>query len=264
MSPPSEPVALDIAALEDVAARAVPAAEIADIGGWRLRCTPGVGTRRPNSVLARAHDPDDDLSERIAAVERFYTQRGCPARFQMTSASRPVDLADRLSERGYVAESLTHVHVAALTAVAAGDDPPVSDAETTGRSAPDGTWLTTWVRAWGLDRSQIAAPAALWSRIPGEVAFTRVTVDGVAAGVGMGVVDGEWLGIFNMATVAPARRRGAARTALRELSRWGLAHGAQRAYLQVDGANRGAQALYAAVGFTHAYDYSYLVREGRG
>ena len=174
-----------------------------------------------------------------------------------------MDLADRLADRGYLAESVTHVQVARLVAMAAGSDPPRSDVETIGLAAAGGTWLETWMRAWGLDRSQIAAPAALWARIPGEVAFTTVMLNGGAAAVGMGVVDGEWLGIFNLATVASARRRGAARTALRELSRWGLAHGAQHAYLQVDGTNRGAQALYAVAGFTRAYDYSYLVREGR-
>jgi GNAT superfamily N-acetyltransferase len=125
------------------------------------------------------------------------------------------------------------------------------------------TWLATWVQALGLDPSQIAAPAALWARIPGDVAFTTVAVGGPAAGVGTGVVDGDWLGIFDMATLLSVRRRGVARTALRELARWGLAHGALRAYLQVDGVNRGAQALYTVAGFTHAYDYSYLVRGGR-
>lgn len=75
--------------------------------------------------------------------------------------------------------------------------------------------------------------------------------------LGRGSVDGSRLGIFAMATDRDHRRQGHARTVLRTLSEWGVAEGATRAYLQVDGTNGGAIALYASVGFRELYRYHY-------
>ena len=47
---------------------------------------------------------------------------------------------------------------------------------------------------------------------------------------------------------------------MRVLTECGIETGADRAYLQVDHANDGAQTLYAGLGFTRAYGYHYRTR----
>ena len=72
------------------------------------------------------------------------------------------------------------------------------------------------------------------------------------AGAGLG-----WLGIFGMVTAAEHRGLGVGASVLAELLREGRRLGATGAYLQVEADNAPALALYAAAGFTPAYDYDY-------
>ena len=74
-------------------------------------------------------------------------------------------------------------------------------------------------------------------------------------------LQGEWLGIYEVATLPEARRRGAARAILAALAGWGLERGARRAYLLVTGSNAPANALYARLGFSRAYGYRYRIAQ---
>jgi ribosomal protein S18 acetylase RimI-like enzyme len=82
-------------------------------------------------------------------------------------------------------------------------------------------------------------------------------IDGAPAALGLGVVEGDWLGIFCMTTDPGFRRRGAASAILRTLAIWAQLYDARRAYLQVMDQNTAAQALYARVGFETLYHYHY-------
>ena len=81
------------------------------------------------------------------------------------------------------------------------------------------------------------------------------------AAAGRGTLHGEWLGIYELATLPAARRRGAATAIVGALAAWGAARGARHAYLMVEERNAPAQALYARLGVRRAYGYAYRVRE---
>ena len=250
--------ACDIAALEEVAARAVPPGEVCEIGGWLARFTGDLPARRANSVLARAHaGPDAEAT--LAAVERFYAERGRPARFQVTPASRPEGLRALLRRRGYALESPTDVWVGALAGAAALR--PAPGARVALAPEPGAGWWEAWRTTLGISHERTAGPAALFGRLRLPTAFVAVGLDSTVAAVGMGVCDGRWLGIFNMATRPQLRRCGAGRTVLAALARWASSYGATDAYLQVDVTNHRARALYRLAGLNAAYRYAYLTRE---
>lgn len=52
-----------------------------------------------------------------------------------------------------------------------------------------------------------AATARLFERIAPETVFVQVIRDGIGSGVGTGVLAGEWLGIFHIATIVEHRRQ---------------------------------------------------------
>src|SRR5438309_1151740 len=66
---------------------------------------------------------------------------------------------------------------------------------------PTSRWLTTWQDSLGLGDRGVAAAVELFARLDRPVAYAAVDADEGPSGVALGVLDGEWLGIFNMATL---------------------------------------------------------------
>lgn len=87
--------------------------------------------------------------------------------------------------------------------------------------------------------------------------FALAKIDDAPVAVGYGVVQGEWLGIFNIATHPDNRHLGAATAVSRQLAVWAQTLGVKNAYLQVEMNNQPAKALYSKIGFTCAYRYWY-------
>ena len=81
--------------------------------------------------------------------------------------------------------------------------------------------------------------------------------DGVPAGTALGVVDGDALGIFNVATVEGHRRHGVGRAAMRAAMRFGAARGCRIAVLQTSEIGR---SLYERLGFEEYGMYRVLLR----
>jgi GNAT superfamily N-acetyltransferase len=247
--------------LESVAARAWPAAEVEALGGWRLRYTSGV-TRRGNSVWPGPGAPSDGgpgpLAAAIERAERFYAERGAPARFQLVPGCEALDAA--LAERGYRTESPVSVQTVDLSLLAArpaggaGIEVEVADA-----------CSADWWSVAG-ERSRFATVQNVYSgllaRIGARAGFALARRRGAPVATALGVADAAWAGVFSMLVLPEERRRGAARALLGGLARWASARGAERLYLQVERDNPAALALYASAGFRERYGYHYRLRAG--
>ncbi len=243
-------------ALEIAAADALPPRERVDDDGWRLRFNDGV-TRRRNSVFAE-HPGIDPLDAKLARAEAFYRERGAVARFQVTAASRPPELARALRERGYHCLAGALVQTLELTA---GDDPVPPEDPHLGSlelaDAPTPAWLGALEAAGPNPQGEAELRAAnLWA-VAAPRAFGAVRVGNEIVAVGLVAVAAPWAGLFNMATLPAWRRRGLGRYLIRALTGYARSHGAEIAYLQVHPDNVGARALYASAGFAthHRYDY---------
>lgn len=242
-----------IGLLDELAANAWPAPVVQVVDGWQLRYGWGV-TSRANSVLPSGAG-ELPLEERLALAEGFYARRGVPARFQLSPACRPADLDAVLADRGYVVATPTLVHVAAL------EPPPGSPAASVRLAeAPDPTWLDVWGRGEGRALTLDVVEPIL-ARIGPEAAYALAELDGRPAAAGRAVLERGWLGIFGMATLPDARRRGLARALLAALAAWGVVRGATRAYLMVEEGNAPARSLYEQAGFELLYGYHYRVQE---
>jgi GNAT superfamily N-acetyltransferase len=190
-----------------------------------------------------------------------------PAIFQITPISQPAALVAALAARGYRTRPGALVQRAPLSLVrqrTAGEgerEPPGSLLVTVETSVTQ-RWLDLYCTLEGYASHDAATRGAIIRRIRPPLGLATATVGGETAGVVMGVIEGEWLGIFGMITAAAYRRQGVARALLRHLAHWALAAGATHSYLQVMVANQAARALYARVGFAEVYGYEYWV-EGR-
>ncbi|MEO6715084.1 MAG: GNAT family N-acetyltransferase [Mycobacteriales bacterium] len=239
--------------IEEVSARAWPPLEQRDVDGWVLRAGGGV-TGRANSVWPRAEHGGLPLDEKLAAAGEFYAERELPLLIQLAPTARPVGLADELISRGYgIARAARTVQVAELDGVVAVGD--ASRADISG--VVSGTWYDVVAQVNSSFEQHRRAARALLDGVAQPSAFALVTLDGAPAAAGRGVSDGDWLGVFNMATLPAYRRQGCAAAVLAALAVWARDHGAKRAYLQMDGDNTAAPALYARAGFTPCYEYAF-------
>jgi ribosomal protein S18 acetylase RimI-like enzyme len=258
-----EPALERVARIETAAADALAPAEEERVDGWRLRFNHGV-TRRGNSVLPEARGTFP-LVRKLREAEAFYRLRGVPPRVQLSPASRPASLDDRLAARGWRHEPGARVLWLAL----AGGAPPAQGASPTVRvaEAPDDDYLavqeavTPRAGRWAPARAEALREAGLtpWH-------LTAVGEAGRVSAAGLAVVDPHagLVGLFSLATLPEARGHGLGSALVREALRRAAVAGLDGAYLQVDARNAAAERLYRRLGFGDHHRYHYRVASTEG
>ena len=209
--------------------------------GWQLRYADGF-SRRGNSVYPSGSSslPYD---EKLEWCRRWYSERDLDLVVRQTIASES-GLDDVLADAGFSLEGKTHV----MTTDLGGYERhlPAADAATPG-------WWAATAGLWGFDLTREDGWAAIINRIDLPAAF--VVVDDKAAG--LAIVDGRWLGLFEIIVAPEERRSGLGRAVTESLLAWGEAEGAKQAYLQVVAENTTAIEFYRQIGFEQAYSYWY-------
>ncbi len=225
--------------------RAFPATRSEPLGEWVLRWDAGLPNRRVNSAWDLG-DPGLPLAEAVARVEKWY--RGQSRRPIIKTA--PGSVTDLLLH-AWTAEAPTSVFTLSARAF---------PSTLVTFLAPDrlAEWCTAFTTVRGLEPSRAEGLVASYQALP-DLALAVVTDGNAPMGVGLGVQDGEWLGLFDIATAPEGRRRGIGSRITQALIGWGHDRGATTAYLQVEDANAGAIALYEQLGFVRRYGYHYRV-----
>ena len=244
----------EIFLIEELAANAWPADMVQHLDGWRLRFSHGV-TRRINSVLPNLDFGRYALPEKLALVEMFYGRFQATPRFQICPAAQPANLDAVLAERGYTLDAPTYVQTAVLAQV---QSQPLPAAVTiTLQPELPASWLDFYREVEALNDHAIAVRRRILERVAPPTAYALAYQDGRLIGIGLGVAERGWVGIYTMLTHPDARRQGAATAVLGQLAAWGEQQGASRMYLQVMQSNRAALALYGRCGFATRYSYHY-------
>lgn len=251
------------------------------IGDWLLGFTGGL-TKRANSAVPAT--PGAALSDAdLARIEARYAAAGQPAVFRICSAA-PAGLDHRLADRGYAEASVTEVWARELNGTEPADTgSPGVDAPSTGAPGaalvaprptpagpvivdadrPDDDWLDGWlgVKQSGArpDTAERELATGLLTGSPARYLSAR-TPDGIALGVLRVATAGEWAGLSCLAVTPAARRRGTGRALTLAGLHAAAAHGAERAFLQVEVHNTPAQRLYRDLGFTPVERYVYRER----
>ncbi|MFE4468009.1 GNAT family N-acetyltransferase [Leifsonia sp. NPDC056824] len=237
--------------LDRLADRGWPALEREELGGWTLRAADGV-TNRANSVLTCGEVPDVEAA--IERAERWYRERGIPAVFQVSPATAPA-LVAALAAREYREHSQTDILVAdraeVVAAAAADTAAPISTSDT-----PPPGWLATW---WAVDGRGGDAERDIVARIlnAGAALYAWAGPAEAPDAVARLALAEDWAGLYAVATLPAARRRGLARALAVALADEAGGRGVRHLWLQVLADNAGAHALYSGLGFRPASQYAY-------
>jgi ribosomal protein S18 acetylase RimI-like enzyme len=108
---------------------------------------------------------------------------------------------------------------------------------------------------------QAHAQRLLQSPVPFRAFELRV--DGELAACGQFAVEHDLAGLYDVFTAHPARGRGLARLLCSNMLGQAQAEGARHAYLQVEGDNHAARAVYRRLGFADGYAYHYRTRDAQ-
>ena len=249
-----------IARIEALAAIAWSSDSVEDLDGWELRFNAGV-TRRANSVWPREHRGRLPTELKLDLVEQAYRQRGLPPLYQIGPLSQPAGLDELLEQRGYQLSHPTCTQIAEIAQII----PHTGFREhfnVTITEDFDELWFTTYCRAEQVSAHDASGRRRILQRCESLNAYALVFIGEQPVAMGWGVLSGDFVGLFSVATVPEYRRRGAASAVLHSLARWGQRHGASQVYLQVLENNRAARGLYTRAGFHTLYNYHYRQAPG--
>lgn len=227
------------------------------LDGWMLRFSPGKAKRaRCINALAHGRRP---IEHKLAQAQAAYAEAKLPLLFRITPFSRPVALDALLADQGFSALDDTRVMVVpTLTQIAMPKTPPEMKWETLGHAAM--AQAIGALRGSPLSQRQAHAERLANAPVPFAALALKRASDGAIVACGQTAREGDLVGVYDVFVDASARRQGLATVLCSRLLAQARKDGASCAYLQVEGDNQAARAVYARLGFADGYGYHYRTR----
>lgn len=239
--------------IEEASLNSWPAYQQLLFDGWILRFARGY-TKRANSVTP-LYSSSLPAAEKIAQCERLYAGQQLPAIFRLPSFSaESLELDRLLAQRGYRSLDRTLVWFTdALPATAPTDGPAL-------HLLPLDAWFPIYQQFNVLRVEQQHLHRDLLERISSPLIYAALYQQGSPVACGLGVLEHELFGLFDIVTDPQQRRKGYGMQLVSQMLAWGKQHGACYAYLQVVDTNQAAQQMYAKLGFQNSYAYWYRLQ----
>ena len=222
------------------------------VDGWLVRFSAGKA-KRARCVNAVA-DGRLSVAERLALCEQVFNQANLPLVIRITPFTRPVHLDDTLAAMGLHSIDDTRVMVCTgLNDLPAAKLP--SDLSAHNIALDPFAQRVGALRGSPLSQRQAHAERLLHSPVP----FTAFELrsHGEVLACGQYAIEADLVGLYDVFTAPSARGRGCARLLCQHMLVHAREHGARHAYLQVEGDNHPARAVYHRLGFADGYAYHY-------
>lgn len=252
----------DLRLLDEIAAAATVAPIEADVDGWWCKAAPDLPFRRCNVAMppVDAAEDADRFAAGLEAVRAWYHDLGLRLIVQVSSALDGWQEVD-----GWLAGAGLGVE-APVDLMVAGQEPTCDRCEAAAvatvdvQAGIDEAWARTFGRIHGDDarqRDRAEAYGRMLEALGDRALGASRSIDGHVAGIGLGVLDRGWLGIFGMGTAPAHRRQGIATDVVWALRAAAAERNVANAYLQVEVDNAAAIALYEDLGFERSHGYHY-------
>jgi ribosomal protein S18 acetylase RimI-like enzyme len=222
------------------------------LDGWLLRFSPGKAKRARcvNAITAgRIALPD-----KLALCQQVFDEAELPLFIRITPFSQPSGLDEALAAQGMRSVDDTRVMVRAdLSGLVAERLPAGVTMSAIGHEAFAQT-------VGGLRGSPLAQRQAHGQRLANAPVpfYARVLRrDGEIVACGQYAIEHGLVGLYDIFTAPAARGQGLARLLCSQLLADAMSRGARLAYLQVEGDNHPARAVYHRLGLRDAYAYHY-------
>jgi N-acetylglutamate synthase len=234
--------------IEELSFNAWPALQTLMFDGWVIRFANGY-SQRANSINP-IYDSTIDIEEKIRFCEQIYRDRNLPVVFKITSAVHPENLDAVLKASGYQTDSRTSVQM--LESI---NKHSIQGVELNESFTEE--WLDGLCRLNNINEERQLTLRQMLGNIVPQKCFAAIRQHGQGIAYGFGVLQNEYVGLFDVVTDASFRNQGYGRRLVSGLLTWGKQNHARKAYLQVMLNNPPALHLYSKLGFQEAYQYWY-------
>ena len=224
------------------------------VDGWLVRFSAGKA-KRARCVNAVA-DGRLSVAERLALCEQVFAQAGLPMVVRVTPFTRPAHLDETLAAMGL--RSIDDTRVMALDSLSG-----LPAAALPAGMSIHAVGLEPFAQRVGglrgspLSQRQAHAERLLHSPVPFSAFELRS--HGEVLACGQYAIEADLVGLYDVFTAPAARGRGCARQLCQHMLVHARERGARHAYLQVEGDNHPARAVYHRLGFADGYAYHYRV-----
>lgn len=225
--------------------------------GWILRFADGY-TKRANSI-SPIYASSYDVELKIEQCENMYTSNHLPTIFKITPCNHPADLDHILESKGYSVLDMTSVQTLNLDHIIS---PSSLDTVTIEEQVTD-TWLENFHRLNQIEDHNMKTMKRMLSNIKTKKAFMSLYYEEQVIACGLGVIEREYIGLYDIVTDVRYRNRGFGKQLVLNILQWGKSHGARYSYLAVVMNNASALHLYSKLGFSEQYKYWYRVKDLR-
>ena len=239
---------------EEISNNAWPALQTVQYDGWILRFANGV-TKRSNSVNL-LYPSTLDADQKIGFCEKLYALKHIPPCFKITSIADPEDIDQRLGSRGYILHSTISFQTISLAGISS---EPLRDIHVDTDLNP--RWIDNFIRMNAFDRNRKSTYIGIMEQLFLPKCLISLSSERKIIGVGLGVVEGNFFGLFDIVVDRAFRNTGLGYHIVGNLLRWGKKNGADTAYLQVLTDNIPALRLYEKMGFREIYRYWYRMKK---
>lgn len=239
--------------IEEIALNAWPAIEDFNLDGWVIRYANGV-TKRSNSVNP-IYESLENTEEKIDFCENYYRSKAIPICFKITEITQPSGLDQILEARGYEHKFDVLIQVTDISKFTGDIDKNIHLLEDT-----DDLWLDHYINMNGSKLSYKLTYKQIIDKIAHPKCLFTLTLNGEVIGCGLGVVEGKYIGLFDIVIDPQYRNQGFGKKLIENILKWGKSKGAETAYLQVLADNAPAIRLYEKVSFKEEYRYWYRIK----
>ena len=241
--------------IEELSMNAWPSLQTHLYDGWVLRFSGGY-TKRANSINP-IYSSDASIEEKIEICEKTYFTKGLPTIYKLTQACYPKNLDEILESKGYKKIDETSVQILNIA-----EDYPIDknnrlDIEY--EFTPD--WINSFVDCSNIqNESTIGIMTQMLKSIIGDKICVKMKLDNKTVGCGFGVIEENYIGIFDIIVREEDRGQGIGKTIMQGILKEAQKRNVCKAYLQVIVGNSVAENLYNKLGFKEIYRYWYRIK----
>ncbi len=236
--------------IERATLAAVPPSQQEELGGWLLGLDAGTVQRAKSAApLVQGHA----LVASIDRVASRYRDAGLNPCFRVPDVPELEGVQRRSTAQGLTPGEATHVQWVEANRLEALLS--ASGVEVSLNDRPDEAWCAVFLGE-GFDPIDGASRTRILKRAA-HARYASVQVEGATVAVGMGSFSHGWVSIHGMRTLPAWRGRGYALAIIGRLMAEGRRRQLDRVFLQVEGSNAHARAIYRRLGFQDLWSYRY-------